>query len=45
LEAEFEALLATVEEDIPVNFLPCEVSETFTVLEIRKALWFWWHSK
>jgi hypothetical protein len=27
VEAEVEALLGTVNEDIPVNFRPCDVSE------------------
>jgi hypothetical protein len=44
VEAQAEALLATIGEDIPFNFWPCDVSKKY-IIEIRKGLWFWWHSK
>jgi hypothetical protein len=37
VEAQVEALLATVDEDIPVNFWPCDVSKEIHSLELWKA--------
>jgi hypothetical protein len=37
VEAQVEALLATVDEDIPFNFLPCDVSKEIHSLKLGKA--------
>jgi hypothetical protein len=37
VEAQVEALLATVDEDIPVNFRPCDFSKE-KILKIRNDL-------
>jgi hypothetical protein len=35
--AQVEALLATVDEDIPLNFLPCDASKEIRSLKLGKA--------
>jgi hypothetical protein len=37
VKAEFEALLATVDEDIPVNFPPCDISKQIQSFKSGKA--------
>jgi hypothetical protein len=37
VEAQVEALLATAEEDISVNFRPCDIWKEIQSLELRKA--------
>jgi hypothetical protein len=37
VEAQVEALLATVGEDTPVNFRPCGVSKQIQSLKLEKA--------
>jgi hypothetical protein len=37
VEAQVEALLVTVSEDIPVNFWPCDVSKEIQSLKLGKA--------
>jgi hypothetical protein len=34
MEAQVEALLATADEDIPVNFQPCDVSKEIQSLKL-----------
>jgi hypothetical protein len=40
MQAQVEALLATVDEDIPANSRPCDVSKEIQSLKLGKGLWF-----
>jgi hypothetical protein len=40
VDIQVESLLATVDEDIPVNFQPCDVSKDVHSLKIGKACGF-----
>jgi hypothetical protein len=40
VEAQVETLLGTVDEDIPVNFEPCDVSKEIQFLKLRKTCGF-----
>jgi hypothetical protein len=39
--AEVEALLTTVDEDIPANFQPCDISKEIQSLKLGKACGFY----
>jgi hypothetical protein len=40
VEAQVEAQLATIDEDIPVNFRPCDISKEIQSLKLGKACGF-----
>jgi hypothetical protein len=40
VEAQVEALLATVDEDIPFNFRPCDVSKEIQSMKLGKVCGF-----
>jgi hypothetical protein len=40
VEAQVEALLATIDADFPVNFQPCDVSKEIQSLKLEKACGF-----